>query len=283
MIQFNILSILLSLLPFTLLAGIIQINSLSQVTCDSPPSTLYFFDIDDTLIDSPSMLGSKAWRRSLINSVPDELIDTLTLFVAQHYPVDAVEGYASCLIEKLQKLGFGVFGLTARERNIWYYTPIEGVDALTIAQLKSAEIYLDSADLEKNYPSLIAAPEYYEGVFFADIEQKGTYLTKLFQISGERPAKVVFIDDKFIQAESVAQALDLLGIENECYWYTRTDSKPFHPLIASIQLFYLWFSGGKQAISDVVAAEIAELNPEKSAEDYLAAVLEALSYKDSLL
>lgn len=269
--------LLLCLLPITLFASIEQIDSLSQLPCDSPPSTLYFFDIDDTLIDSPYMLGSKAWRKYLTETAPD-WHDTLTLFVARHYHVDFVEAHIPAIIEKLKVKGCGVFGLTARERKIWYYTPMEDIDALTIAQLHQAEIFLDPQALEKSYPSLTAAPEYYEGVFFADIEPKGGYLIKLFQNSKERPAKVVFIDDKLSQVESVSQALNELGIDNDCYWYTATDKKAelFHPLLANIQLFHLWMTKGQAVISDVAAAELAELYPERTAEYYLQAILETL-------
>lgn len=246
-----------------LFASILQIGSLGQIPCDDPPSTLYFFDIDDTLIDSPYMLGSKAWRKYLVENVPEKH-DLFTLFVAKHYPVDYIEGYAPVLIEKLQKKGCKVFGLTARERNIWYYTQAEGIDALTIAQLEMAEIFLGS----EAYPPLTTAPEYYKGVFFADIEPKGGYLTKLFK--DIRPEKVVFVDDKLSQVESVSEALSDLGIENDCYWYTHTDTKPFHPWIANIQLYYLWFF--KTVLSDVTAAEIAELYPEKDAGYYLDAL-----------
>lgn len=232
----------LCLLPLSLLASITRIESMSQVPIDSPSDTIYFFDIDDTLIDSPNMLGSKAWRKYIAETLPD-LHDVLTLFVARNYPVDYIEGYTPKFIEQLQNRGYGVFGLTARERNIWYYTPTEGIDALTIAQLKEAEIYLNP----KTHPS---SPEYYEGVFFADIEPKGDYLKKLFQ-NIDRPAKVIFIDDKLSQVESVEKALSELGIENECYWYTYTDNKLFHPLIANIQLFHLLTS--KSVLSDEAA------------------------------
>lgn len=273
-IQLTVLFIklLFCLFPITLFASIIQIGSLGQIPCDSPPSTLYFFDIDDTLIDSPYMLGSKAWRKYLVESVPEKH-DLFTLFVARHSPVDFIEGYAPVLIEKLQKKGCGVFGLTARERNIWYYTPMEGVDALTLAQLEAAEIFLDSCALEKAYPSLTAAPEYYRGVFFADIEPKGGYLTKLFQ--NMHPEKVVFVDDKLSQVESVEEALNALGIENDCYWYTYTDAKLFHPWIANIQLYHLWFF--QTVLTDAAAAEIAGLHPEKDAEFYLEGVLKTLN------
>ena len=85
------------------------------------------------------------------------------------------------------------------------------------------------------------------------------------------PNKVIFIDNKQSQVESVAAALDELGIEHECYWYTATDKKAeqFSPLIANVQLYYLWISNGTHILSDEEAELIAMEHPEKDAESYL--------------
>ena len=90
------------------------------------------------------------------------------------------------------------------------------------------------------------------------------------------PKKIIFIDDKLSQVESVADALAKLGIEHECYVYTATDEKgkAFNPLIANIQLYYFYQSEGNIILSDESALLIAKENPEKNAEYYLKATLD---------
>ncbi len=98
---------------------------------------------------------------------------------------------------------------------------------------------------------------------------------KLFKDAPQLPQRVIFIDDKQSQVESVAAVLHQLGIDHECYWYTATDDKArkFDPLIANIQLYYFWTSGAKRVLSDEEALSIAEQYPEKNAEYYLQSVL----------
>ncbi len=129
--------------------------------------------------------------------------------------------------------------------------------------------------LKKRYPGLANDSEYYEGVFFANTDLKGDYLKKIIEISAHIPIKVVFIDDKLSQVESVAKTLKELQIPHECYWYCATESKAakFNPLVANIQLYYFWISDGKNVLTDEQAESIAKSEPEKDADFYLQAVL----------
>ena len=151
----------------------------------------------------------------------------------------------------------------------------DDIDLLTTSQLESVGISFNNEFLAEAYPYLTANLEYFKGIFFADIEPKGEYLLRLFKDTSQLPKKVIFIDDKQSQVESVATALYQLGISYEYYWYTATYDKAskFDPLIANIQLYYFWVSGGKKVISDEEAASIAEQYPERNAEYYLLSLL----------
>lgn len=257
---------------------IIKIESMAQITDSQPSNTLYFFDLDDTLFDSPTMLGSKMWRKYITTATKNDQTqnwhDIFSLFIARNHPLETVEPITSQFIKKLQTKGSDVFGLTARERKKWYDTPINDVDVLTVAQLDSLGINFNREVSDKNYSYLTNTPEYFEGVFFADLEPKGEYFLKLFKDAPQLPEKVIFVDDKESQIESVAKALHQLGIDHECYWYVNTDekAKKFDPLIANIQLYYLWTSKGTKVLSDDEAASIAKQHPDKTAEDYLHSV-----------
>ena len=263
---------------------VVEIQSFSEISPEQPGQTLFLFDIDDTLFDSPYMLGSKAWREYIAKAVkeidPNEKWqDIFSYTLGKDYPVVLVETMASPFIRDLQDRGYIVCGFTSREPHAWYGTPQKGIDAFTREQLRSVDIIFDNKSLEDAYPQLSKAPECFEGIFFA--KPKDKYLFNLLENAPERPTKVVFVDDKASQVRAVAEALNALAIPYECYIYSATDkkAKAFNPLIANIQLYYFYESDGKNILSDEQALSIAEANPEKTAEDYLRAVLIAKKSK----
>jgi hypothetical protein len=256
------------------------ITSLEQIPWEQPAGTLFLFDIDDTIFDSPHLVGSKVWRKYIAEATESldptqNWHDIFSYGLALRYPLQLVEKNTSTLIRELQNSGYVVCGFTSRERNKWYDMPQPGVDFLTIGQLRGLDVDFYTQTLEKSYPHLSQAPEYFLGVFFANIEPKGEYLLHLLQDAPQLPPKIVFIDDKLTQVVSVASALESLGISYECYHYTATDAKgqTFDPLIANIQLHSFFASDGKTVLSDSQAAEIAEEHPAKEADFYLRAIL----------
>lgn len=259
---------------------VFHIESLSQVSNNHPPKTLFLFDIDDTIFDSFSMLGSKAWRRYIVEATkkidPSEnWHDIFSYALAQKHPLRAVEEITSSFVKDLQSKEFVVCGFTSRERKLWYEMSQEDVDVLTVQQLSSIDVNFNNGSVENIYPNLARDSEYFNGGFFANIESKGNYLLHLFKTNTLLPEKIVFIDDKLSQVESVANALAELGISHESYLYLATDikGKSFDPLIANIQLYYFYDSNGEKALSDEEAKVIAISNPEKDANHYLTATL----------
>lgn len=260
---------------------VFHIQSLSQVSNNHPPRTLFLFDIDDTIFDSSSMLGSKVWRRYIVEATKkidtsENWHDIFSYAIAQKHPLNAVEEITSSFVKDLQNKGFVVCGFTSRERKFWYDMPQEGVDVLTVKQLSSVDVNFNNGSVESLYPDLARDSEYFNGVFFANMETKGDYLLHLFKTSSLFPKKVVFIDDKLSQVESVANALAELGIPHESYLYSATEKrgKMFNPLIANIQLYYFYESNGENALSDEEAKLIAISNPEKDADYYLSAAID---------
>jgi hypothetical protein len=253
---------------------IFQIESLTEITNNQSERTLFLFDIDDTLLDSFSLPGSKAWRK-YIRDVRKDCHDVLTYELAQKYPLKTVESYTCAFVKELQDKGYVVCGLTSRERNAWYNMPQEGIDSLTVKQLLSLSVDLNTGTLENTYPDLAADPAYFCGIFFANIEPKGNYLSHLFENAFHLPEKVIFIDDKLYQVESVAHALTALEIPHECYHYTAIvkKEKAFNSLIANIQLFY-FLKPDSQILSEQEAAHIAQEHPERDADYYLKQALE---------
>lgn len=267
------LSILLS--PFLSVAferedsalSLIKLDTIHNLPLSHPEGTLFLFDVDDTLTDSPHMIGSRAWRRYLQRMTTPYWYENLTLFVITNIPAAPVETATPDIIKELQDKGHVVCGFTARARGSWFDIPGQQIDRLTLSQLATAGIFLDADSFQKTYPSLVGIPEYYEGIFFADSETKGEYLTKLLEVlssTSQLPRKIVFIDDKRQQVESVAVTLKEWDIDHECYWYCATDEKAnrFNPAISNIQLYHLWYSQGITILSDQEAAEFTQHCPD---------------------
>lgn len=259
-------------------ANVLKIDSINEMLFEHPKDTIVFFDLDDTAFDSPYMLGSKAWRKYIVQATKHldrNWHDILTLMMTRKLQLITVEPDTVEIIKSLKSKGCITSGLTARERQRWYDTQVDDIDKLTVSQLKSVDIDFDNETLKERYPALSNDSEYYEGVFFANTDLKGDYLKKVLQNSADKPVKVVFIDDKLTQVESVAITLREMQIPHECYWYCAIESKAaqFNPLIANIQLYYFWMSDGNEVLTDLQAESIAKSDPEKDADFYLQAVL----------
>lgn len=223
------------------------------------------------------MFGSKEWRKSLLQATVSDQSqnwhDLFTFIIIRDYPHKTVEANTAVFIKNLQTDGYAVFGLTARERNKWYDTPLPSIDQITLKQIEGVDIRFTEIESPLTNDS-----EHFRGIFFADVEPKGGYILKIFKNVTDLPPKVIFVDDKESQVRSVSEALCRLNIDHECYWYTATeaDAKTFDPLLANIQLYYFWISEGKVVITNDEAALIAQRHPEKTADDYLQAVIQQI-------
>ncbi len=126
---------------------VLKLDSIKEMPIEHPQDTIVFFDLDDTAFDSPYMLGSKAWRRYIVQATKHldrNWHDIFTLFITQKLQFITVEPDTVEIIKNLKARGCITSGLTARERQIWYDTPTDDIDKLTISQLKSVNIDFDS-------------------------------------------------------------------------------------------------------------------------------------------
>ena len=135
LIVFAVLIISAPALAENPVSNVCKIESLSQISTDQPAKTLFLFDIDDTLLDSFSMLGSKAWRRYIVEATKkidadENWHDIFSYALAQKHPLKAVEEMTSSFVSKLQENGHVVCGLTSRERKLWYDMPKERLHLL---------------------------------------------------------------------------------------------------------------------------------------------------------
>lgn len=261
------------------------VDSLWQIALDQPAGTLFLYDIDDTLLDSRYMLG-RAWRgyvreeTAKINGNDVEKIknenwhDIFAYYLCEkNYPLISVEPGTASYVAESQSKGYAVGALTSRERKRYYDLEIDGVDKLTVSQLASIGVYFDNQSIENHYRYLTHETEYFQGIFFSDQDAKGDYLTTIFsKVMAERkanpnakielPVKVIFVDDKLSQVESVAKALAQFGIEHECYVLKAASYRKLDKLVASIQFYHLQLSDGATILTNEEAAEIGKAHPE---------------------
>ena len=257
---------MVGLLCTGLAADIFEIKEIEKIlpAIDSP-DTLVLFDMDDTLTDSTTMLGTGQWRKSLreesvymetlreINAVSqkDKLHDNLTHFVALHVPVKPVEEKLPAVVQELQKK-VPVLVFTARGKKRWYSSDIAAIDLMTEAQLTQAGYSFHESILPKELQELDPAT-YGNGILYTSPLKKGAFLKDLIQKTGYRPAKIVFIDDKLEQVQSVEKAAQELGIPYVGFWYTRAENvhEDFNEDVAARQLISL--ISEKTVLSDVEA------------------------------
>lgn len=254
----------------TLNAEIVEIQEISKILpAIENPNTLVLIDMDDTLTDSTLMLGTGLWRKSLrengsrhvetlkkLNLLErkEELHDRMTHFVATRIPVKPVEEAFPTVVAEMQAQSVPVYVFTARGKKKWYSTEISNIDSLTDAQLEQAGYAFQNTVPPAEWSEL--DPAFYgNGVLYTSPIKKGIFLKNLIEKTGYRPAKIVFIDDKKDQVESVEKAAAELGIPYVGFWYTRADREhtDFDEEITMVQWTALESSG--MIMSDQQAAQ----------------------------
>lgn len=244
-----------------LFASVEEIDTFDKILPEIDPQTLVLLDLDETLIETPIMLGGKAWRKYAKQIIEkcrsekeaEEIHDKLTYFLAKRVAYIPVEESTPKHIKTLQAQGAHIFGFTARGRCHWY--DLEAADGQSLAFLHLKQAGYDFSQDEET-PHFKHHWSYADGVFFAyPIESKGELVLDLFENTTCRPNKVIFVDDKLTHVMDVDKALDKLHIPAKCYFYAYIDlHRFFDPMVAHIQLQKLVFEN--LLLSDEEAATL---------------------------
>jgi Protein of unknown function (DUF2608) len=280
MFKFIFTLLIIFSLQLDLPATILQTNHVEEIAALIDSDTLALFDVDDTLIQSSAMLGSTGWKKYVrsrilqlgLSARATETFAILSYAVFQHLPQQPVDPQLPQLIAQLQEQKIPVFGLTARGRTNWYDVEMAGIDLFTHHHLTGAGF-----DFTKSSPpdGFERSPDFAYGVLFSAQKSKGPALLDFLKASGYLPAKIVFIDDKLEQVESVITALESVGIPCIGIHYTAavSNAKPFNPLIANMQLMMLFHSEGQFMPSDEEVANSITPVDELFATQYLDTVI----------
>lgn len=240
LISFFIIQTLFIVQPSALHAKIRDIYRMEEILKEIDPHTAVFFDIDETLIITACTLGSTSWWDHCLHKFSKANIDRdkISIFfqpiidkIIKEVPVKPVEEETPKIIHGLQRQNILAFGLTARSK-----TALQGMDLITNDHLQSVNINFDC------FPSLKASEEISDffayGIIFTGYMPKGPFLKKFLENVDLHPSKIVFVDDRMSQLQSVEKAVIEQGLVFEGFHYkaAHEQCQNFDPLIGNIQL-----------------------------------------------
>jgi hypothetical protein len=215
-------------------------NQITDLLQYADEATWVFCDIDETLIESVTQLGSAQWRSHIYRKalqagyeVPEArmILAQFWRFVQPFISVQVVDPNAAEVLRNLCQSTAAVMALTARD-------PIEA--SYTSKQLDSAHITLSQ---DKIVGSFFLSPQslYERGIIFSGGQPKGQTLIAFFEKIGHMPKKIVFIDDRWEHVIEVDACMKQHGIECIAIRFSGADErvKTFEVAVAEQQWAYL--------------------------------------------
>jgi phosphoserine phosphatase len=213
--------------------------------------TLVLFDVDNTLIEPTSYIGSSTWFSYIVKKTLDrgmefkEVIDRLIpIFVElQHIiSVKPVEAQTAMVVKKLHKQNIKTMGLTARNFIL---------SKRTDEQLRYVDISLDSNTIYDGEIIFSEEVGFYRGVLSIEpFGNKGARLFQLFEKINYWPKKVVFVDDTREFLDGVSDMLAEQNIDFTGLRYGATDGQitAFDPARADQELVQAFEGAGRQSL-----------------------------------
>jgi hypothetical protein len=227
----------LCLIPSLIWGVTFESNQMQDILPHVEEGTWVLIDVDNTLIESRVDLGSAQWRWHIRNKAKaagfskeesDAILDQFWMFVQPLIPVRPVDPKTPEILHSLQ---VPVVALTARDPEECKHTQ---------KQLDSAKI-----QLENNFPALslqTAFPALFEnGVIYCGENTKGEVLAAFFKATGQKPKKIIFIDDRLEQVKTVEVEVEKHGIAFVGIRFSGADAhvKAFDPDVADLQFSLL--------------------------------------------
>jgi FMN phosphatase YigB (HAD superfamily) len=243
------------LLPFMLLAEVKQTGKIEKIRKHIDQETLVIFDIDETLVVGRHNLYSpgptcQAYKKRILNELSRKQENMAQLYsqVLLQTRFDCVEDGTASLVSELHSKGIKTLALTARHTG--EHGLIKDLTEWTSDHLQKLQL-----DFSRSFPEVTpfeltgrkgrAKPLYKNGIIYTCSQDKGSLLMQFLNKINFHPKKVVFIDDLLVNAESVSQALERVGIKNYCYHYTYVRDLPdtFDARLADVQVKHLIQTG----------------------------------------
>lgn len=231
-----------------------EIRFISEIDGYFDPDAFYFFDLDNTIMETAQTLGSDQWFGHRVSHYLDQgkgSFQALQLALAEWTAVQhltemkLVENNTKKWIERLQKEARAVMGLTIRD---------VGLAARTVEQLKTLEIDFSKTSPCTKEKMFVGDNEviYRNGILFTSGTNKAKAFLEFIRQIMIAPSKVIFVDDKgkyLREMEEVCleEKIEFVGLR---YAFLDDKVESFSPELAALQ----WECFGK-LISDEEAEE----------------------------
>lgn len=236
---------------------IIETAHFSEILHHATPETLVLLDVDDTLLIPTQTLGNDVWFQcryrhhlDILKSPSEALEKALAEWEAVRHltKVKIVEAGSEAIIEKMQKQGIPVMGLTTQ--------------GLALATRTAQQLLSLQIDLTKTAPS--KADHYFDnghgvlfhrGLLFTAGTPKGKAIMKFCELINLQPKHIVFINDKATHLRDVEETVESHGIVFTGLRYSHEDQRvaAFNKHIADIQWRHSSF---ERILSDQEAMQI---------------------------
>lgn len=214
---------------------IYEIKSLQEANTHLSTGTLVIFDLDNTVMKPAQMLGTHMWYDGLVKGYLKEGLSEedahkrAIAFWNRVHKISSmvpVESGGPKFIRLIQK-GHMVMALTARDPRFHWDTFRQLLEVNV--DFRSRPAAPDGLTLDLPKPAA-----FHNGVLFAHGNPKGEVLKQFLDKAGLKPARIVMIDDKRYNLESVESSLSIpfVGLR---YGGADADEKNFDPRIAEIQ------------------------------------------------
>lgn len=211
---------------------IVESNKIADIlpfACE--PNVIFVFDIDNTLVCTPTDLGSDQWFSHNVErkiqmgmSYEDAVKEVLPNYfrVQEFITLQPVETATPKIVSRVGKQAHTI-ALTARSLQL---------KQRTIDQLKKLGItfapppsFAPELPIELDHPGLLK-----DGIIFCDQNDKGKLLFYIFKKFNYQPAWIIFVDDRLynllnVQKESLMQDVRFVGIR---YGYMDERSDDFN-------------------------------------------------------
>jgi FMN phosphatase YigB (HAD superfamily) len=174
--------------------------------------TWVIFDLDNTTMRQDSIIGTHQWgdhiREEEISQGRDpkvaKQIQLDKFSILQPYlNVVPVENEIRALVPRLQKQAMSVFALTARPM---------GIAGVTYDQVRSIGVSFDKSFPAQNDPRLLTAHRFH-GLLFSGEVPKGELLKKVMDNSPSKPKRIIFVDDREYNLDSIEASFKDSGID----------------------------------------------------------------------
>lgn len=271
--------------------GIIESPTIANILPLIDEETWVLVDLDNTVFQAKQALGHVNWLQHEVQKQIESGKSREAAFYSM-YPlwkktqimteVIPVESSFIEAIKQLQDKNIVVIGLTHRQL---FIVPE------TLRQLDSIGVCFQQTAPSKSIFTLSAKqPAFYaQGVLFVDdFNTKGDVFRSFLQYIGQKPKKIVFIDDKKKNVEEVAKAALLEEIEYTGVYYTAVEQgmQIYSPELAEYQLkFFNNIMSNEQALQLLLQETENEENKmiQNSTPEHLYKIISSEQWQKSLL